>query len=138
MLSKRRAVAVAVAALAIIHVPSPARSNPAAVLPAACATGAGCVFVGAVLLGGTVYYIWQHQRTGRRYQVPAGASAIIDQENPRGWWPGERVPVAEFEACYRIASRYRKRLIRIDPQDTASGVLRYVCIFAPAQNPLED
>lgn len=135
MLSKRNAIAIAAIAVLVVT-QAPARSNPAAALPA-CATGVGCVLLGTVMIGGVMYYIWRNQHTGERYQVPAGASAIIDQENPRGWWPGERVPVADRQACAVIARRYRKRLIVI-LEDQTGGVLRYICIFAPAENPLED
>jgi len=136
MLSKRSVITFgAVTLLIATQTPRPAEANPAIAAPAVCVTGVGCVLLGTVVIGGAIYYVWQNQRTGRRYQVPAGASAIVDQDNPRGWWPGERVPVATRDDCVRIARRYRKRLIRIE---SSAGMLRYICVFAPAENPLED
>lgn len=58
MVALRTALGIALSITSV----SPAKANPALLAPAAfCAgtAGVGCVLLGTVLIGGTVYYIWQ-------------------------------------------------------------------------------
>ncbi|BAY55288.1 hypothetical protein NIES2135_21110 [Leptolyngbya boryana NIES-2135] len=53
------AIALTLSLSAVTFQPREARSNPALVAPAACATGVGCVLVGVAVVGGLAYYVWQ-------------------------------------------------------------------------------
>jgi len=51
-------------------VPSRVNAQAQLLLPAACATGVGCVFVGTVVIAGVAYYVWQNSQTGQQYRMP--------------------------------------------------------------------
>lgn len=114
MLSKRSAIAVgAVATLAITQAPRPAEANPAIALPAACATGVGCVLLGTVIIGGAVYYIWQNRSTGRRYQIPVegyGPARVVPQDRDDRDAEGRQWDDGSSGAFY--ARSYREALQR--------------------------
>jgi len=130
----RLTAVVSISLLANIAIPKPARSNPAAALaPAVCATGLGCVVVGTIIIGGVLYYVYVHRSTGQQYQIPAAAfelppSAIVDPENPGEIWkPGEEVAVYDLKKCYEIARRHGKTVIGYKRLKDVSGGDYYVC-----------
>lgn len=62
---------VAIALALSIGMPTKTQANPAAALaPAICATGVGCVLLGTVVIGGIAYYVWQNSQTGEEYKIP--------------------------------------------------------------------
>ncbi len=64
----RRRIALALLPAVLITLkPTEARSNPAIIAPAACATGVGCIAVGIVFIGTVGYLVWQSQSTGKMY-----------------------------------------------------------------------
>lgn len=66
----RRTTAIAAAVALTFSTAKPARSQAQLLLPAACATGVGCVLVGTVVVAGIVYYVWQNNQTGQQYRMP--------------------------------------------------------------------
>lgn len=61
----KKVLAIGLCTLSLTLSVRPVKANPAlAVAPAVCATGVGCLLIGTVIIGGTVYYAWNHG--GRR------------------------------------------------------------------------
>lgn len=71
----RRITAIAAVAVLVFSTAKPAKSQAEVLLPAACATGVGCVLVGTIVIAGVAYYIWQNNQTGQQYRM-----AIEDPE----------------------------------------------------------
>ncbi len=50
-----------------------------------CATGVGCIVVGAIVIGGTLFYILRDMKTGLEYKTPAGSpNHSVDEHKPSG------------------------------------------------------
>lgn len=104
---------------------TPVKSNPTAIIaPALCSTGAGCIFLGIVAVGGVAYYVWQHNNSGQQFYSP-----IVDNENPGGWEVGKTMTVFDPNRCREIAQRENKNLIKILRKEDVSGGVYYVCVF---------
>lgn len=109
----------------------PVQSNPVALAPALCATGAGCFLVGTVVIGGALYYVWKY---GGGKQVAADAAGNImrileDPEVSDGEWE-DPLNTANYEVarktCNQIARRHGAELIEIR-RHPATGKL--TCVF---------
>ncbi len=104
---------------------TPVKSNPTAIIaPALCSTGAGCIFLGIVAVGGVAYYVWQHNNSGQQFYSP-----IVDDENPGGWEPGDTAVSVTIKGCYEIARKYGKVLVGYELKRDATGEEYYVCKF---------
>jgi hypothetical protein len=78
----RRITAIILTGSLVLASARPSRSQvQALVAPAVCATGVGCVLLGAVTVGGIVYYIWQNQQTGHRYRASADGTVFRSEGN---------------------------------------------------------
>ena len=108
----------------------PARSNPAALAPALCATGVGCALVGTVVAGGVLYYVWEY---GGGKKVAADAAGnirrmLVDPEDPEG-----SMAVPENAGFYarnqnEADQRCRKRgFLQALPKKDFAGGKYYVC-----------
>ena len=64
---KRIAIVMAVSICTATLPPTRARSQPALLAPAFCATGIGCVLIGIATIGGVAYWVWQSRDTGARH-----------------------------------------------------------------------
>jgi hypothetical protein len=98
-----------------------ATANPAIfpAAPALCATGVGCFFVGAVVIGGATYYVWQ-QSNGRKIRV---------KQSTRTWEPGDEVRAKSKQHCENIAKKYGKVLVKATPVTDSTGGKWYDCTF---------
>ncbi len=74
----------------------PARAQAELLLPAACATGVGCLIVGVVVIAGVTYYVFQHQQTRRKYYL-----AIDDPEELHLWG---KYRAKDGKTCTRMAA----------------------------------
>jgi hypothetical protein len=63
----KQITAIALSGSLILSTARPAKSQAQVLAPLACATGVGCVLIGAATVGGIVYYIWQNQQTGKKH-----------------------------------------------------------------------
>ncbi|MEA5472177.1 hypothetical protein [Spirulina sp. 06S082] len=55
---------------------------------------------------------------------------MIDEENPEGWTPSKEVAVySDANRCYRIARKYKKRLLEIRYEGEFNGAPVYICVF---------
>jgi hypothetical protein len=127
----RFATAIALA-LTLAFIPNPAKPNPAATLavPACASFLPGCVVLGAAVIGGSVY--WLYDNSQGLWVAP-----ITDPEKPEGWVLGEEMTVTavnEREArdlCKRAARRYGKTYVGLRPEgNTIGGGRTYVCRFS--------
>ena len=71
----RRITAIAAVGVLVFSTAKPVKSQAEVLLPAACATGVGCVLVGTIVIAGVAYYVWQNNQTGQQYRM-----AIEDPE----------------------------------------------------------
>jgi hypothetical protein len=78
----RKVLAVMLAGSFAIGTPvRPAQSNPAGLAPALCATGAGCVLVGTVVIAGGLYYVWEFQG-GKKLAADAAGNVLRMLQDP--------------------------------------------------------
>jgi hypothetical protein len=77
-----RKVLFAIALSTSLSLPQVVRANPAILpaVPAICATGVGCIFLGAVVVGGTAAYLWN--RGGQRILTNAAGKVLRILEDP--------------------------------------------------------
>ena len=141
----RRVFAVGVAiAFSITSIPR-TRANPALLAPAAfCAgtAGVGCVLLGTILIGGTVYYVWQLSN-GHKVRADAHGRVLHSEylEDPEeepnasgrpgdsGVWeePIYAKTYASAKAqCDRIAKKHRAVLLEY-PYNPKTK--QYRCVF---------
>lgn len=131
--STQKALAVMLASTFVVGVqPKSAQSNPAAALaPALCSTGVGCLLVGTVVIGGGLYYVWEY---GGGKKVAADAAGNImrmldDPDNPDGEWEDPldtRNEEVARKVCKRTAQNTGAKLIRIDRHPVTR---RLICVF---------
>ncbi len=126
---KRSVTAIALT-LTLAFLPSPARSNPAALaIPACSAFMPGCVVLGTVAIAGSLYWVYQDAKG-------LWVAPIIDPENPEGWELGEEMavtasnPQKALELCREAARRNGKKLKNIRRQGQFNGANTYVCTFS--------
>lgn len=77
----RKALAVMLVSSFALGSIKPAQSNPAALAPALCATGVGCVLLGTVAIAGGVYYVWEFQG-GKRVAADAAGRIMRMLDDP--------------------------------------------------------
>ena len=122
----RKIIASGMAITFLFTTAKPAQSNPA-ILPAAsglCGTGIGCVFVGTVIIGGVLYYVYTHQ--GKKVY---SHQMIDDPENPEEEWfdtSNLRGEVQAEKKCKEIASRHGAIFVRKE-RNKVTGI--FECFF---------
>lgn len=78
----QKALAVMLASSLALNVSAkPVRSNPAALAPVLCATGAGCLLVGTIAVAGGLYYVWEFGG-GKRVAADAAGNILRMLDDP--------------------------------------------------------
>lgn len=75
----QRITAISLVGILGFSTSQPVRSQAQLLVPAACATGVGCVLVGTVVVAGIAYYVWQHRQTGKKYYMAIDEPDELDQ-----------------------------------------------------------
>ena len=122
----KKIVAVGVAIALTIASTPPVKGNPVLVAPAAglCSTGVGCVFVGTVVIGGVLYYVYTHK--GKKVY---SHQMIDDPDNPENEWidtTNLKSPVQAEKKCKEIAARHKAVYLR-KKRNIATGI--FECYF---------
>jgi hypothetical protein len=115
-------------AIAISLNAKPTQANPVIAAPALCATGIGCFLVGAVVIGGVTYYIWEHggrEILADKYGKPYG---IDDPEEQGEIWDEPIMARTKSDAMQKC--KYLARKYKVVYVDTFHDGRSFVCRFS--------